>query len=361
MPWRQQLNANPLPWLLESNSPGVRYLAMRDLVTGVKPAELERARAAAHKRGPISEILSHMDQEGYWAKPGPGYNPKYRSTVWSLITLAQLGASIQEDRRIARACTYVLDHGLADGGQFSSLTSGDASGAIDCLQGNMCWALRELGCEDPRLDQAFDWMARSVTGEGVAPASEKAAAWRRGMPLPAVPAVRSPGRRPHQYYAYKSGPDFACGVNAGLPCAWGAVKVMLAFSTLPHRQLTPVIKRAMRRGVDFFFEINPATAAYPTRTGDKPSPNWWKFGFPVFYVTDLLQLAETAARLGYGRDPGLHPTLEIIRNKQDSEARWSMEYDYLRGKTWVDFGPRGKPNKWVTLRALRVLRLAAGY
>ena len=37
-----------------------------------------------------------------------------------------------------------------------------------------------------------------------------------------------------------------------------------------------------------------------------------------------------------------------------------MEYDYLRGKTWVDFGPRGKPNKWVTLRALRVLKLASG-
>jgi len=31
-----------------------------------------------------------------------------------------------------------------------------------------------------------------------------------------------------------------------------------------------------------------------------------------------------------------------------------MEYSYA-GKTWVDFGPRKQPNKWVTLRALRVL------
>jgi hypothetical protein len=33
-----------------------------------------------------------------------------------------------------------------------------------------------------------------------------------------------------------------------------------------------------------------------------------------------------------------------------------MEYDYT-GKTWVDFGPKKQPNKWVTLRALRVLKM----
>ncbi len=362
MPWRQQLNANPLPWLLESNSPGVRFLAMRDLIAGAKPDDLQRARSAAHRHGPIGKILSHMKKDGYWEKPGPGYSPKYRSSVWALVTLAQLGASIDEDKRIATACAYILDHALAEGGQFSCLSSGDAAGAIDCLQGNMCWALRELGCEDPRLDTAFDWMARSVTGEGVAAASEAASSWRRGMPLPTPPRAPSlEAARPLQYHAYKCGPGFACGENAGLPCAWGAVKVMLAFSTLPARKRTPVIKRAMRRGVEFFFEINPATAAYPTRTGERPSPNWWKFGFPVFYVTDLLQLAEVAARLGYGRHAGLEPSLHLIRSRQDPQARWPMEYDYLRGKTWVDFGPRGKPNKWVTLRALRVLKIAAGY
>ena len=46
---------------------------------------------------------------------------------------------------------------------------GAPSGTIDCLQGNLCWALLELGCDDPRLDGAFDWMARTVTGEGMAP------------------------------------------------------------------------------------------------------------------------------------------------------------------------------------------------
>jgi hypothetical protein len=91
--------------------------------------------------------------------------------------------------------------------------------------------------------------------------------------------------------------------------------------------------------------------------GEKHSRNWWIFGFPVFYVTDLLQLAEAMVKLGYGNDPRLRSTLDIIREKQDEDGRWALEYDYT-GKTWVDFGRKREPNKWVTLRALRVLKAA---
>jgi hypothetical protein len=34
-----------------------------------------------------------------------------------------------------------------------------------------------------------------------------------------------------------------------------------------------------------------------------------------------------------------------------------MEYSY-KGKTWADVEHKGKPSKWVTLRALRALRSA---
>lgn len=360
MPWRQQLNANSLPWLLEDESPGVRYLALRDLIPGTTPDELNRARAAAHKRGPIAAILDHMDKQGYWVKPGAGYSPKYRSTVWSLITLAQLGASIEADPRIATACNYILDQ-MAEGGQFSTLSSGAPSGTVDCLQGNLCWSLLEMGCTDARLDLAFDWLARSVTGEGVEPAVAPDASWQRGTPLP--PSNTFSSSKPdsvHRYYAYKSGPDFACGVNGHLPCAWGAAKVMMALASLPRKRHTPAIKNALRRGVQSFRGVDPVTARYPHAYGDRPSPNWWKFGFPVFYVTDLLQWMEAAGRYGYGRHPSLKPTLDFIRGKQNAQGRWSMDYDYLRGKLWMDFGPYKRPNKWVTLRAIRVLKTASG-
>ncbi len=336
MSWQDQLKGDSLSWLLEASSPEVRYLALRDLLD--RPgadSDLRAARKTAHQKGPIATILSNMDKEGYWVEPGPGYNPKYRSTVWAVVLLAQLGASVEEDKRIEKACAYLLDHALAAGGQFTA--SGAPSGNADCLQGNLLWALQELEYDDPRLDKAFDWMARTVTGEGIAPVEDRKAAVR--------------------YYAGKCGPTFACGSNNKLPCAWGGAKVMLAFGRLPKKKHTSVIKRAIRHGVDFLFSVDPADAAYPTGFASKPSGNWWKFGFPVFYVTDLLQIVEALAALGYGDDPRLAHALELVREKQDRNGRWALDYDYT-GKTWVDFGAKKQPNKWVTLRALRALKAA---
>ena len=334
MNWQKQLNGDSVSWLLEPENPGVRYLALRDLLD--KPyndPELVSARKDAHTKGPIAAILDKMQPEGYWAKPGPGYTTKYRSTDWSLIMLAQLGALVNEDERIKLACTYLLNKALAPGGQFS--VYGTPSSTIDCLQGNLCWALLEMGYDDPRLELAFEWMARTVTGEGMAPRNDKEAERR--------------------YYAYKCGPLFACGPNYAQPCAWGATKVMLAFGKLPEAQRTPLIKNAIQDGVDFFFSIDPVKADWPTRLGDKPSRNWWKFGFPVFYITDLLQVVEALVALGYGTDPHLANAIELIRKKQDEQGKWLLEYDYT-GKTWVNFGEKKIPNKWVTLRALRVLK-----
>lgn len=336
MPWQNQLRGNSLPWLLESENPDVRYLALRDLFDlAPNDKKLKTARKSAHKEGPIAHILSKMNEEGHWQRPGTGYGPKYKSTVWALILLAQLGASVKEDKRIKQACRYYLDHALNPGGQISAMTNNSPSGTVDCLQGNMLWSLMELGYNDPRMDSAYEWMAHTVTSEGVAPMKEKHA--------------------PVRYFAGKCGPTFACGANNKLPCAWGGVKVLLALSQLPVEKRSELIERAIRHAVDFFFSVDPSTAEYPNGWAAKPSGNWWKFGFPIFYVSDILQIAEALSALGYGKDKRLANTMNLIREKQNENGRWSLEYDYS-GKTWVDFGAKKKPNKWVTLRALRVLK-----
>jgi hypothetical protein len=130
---------------------------------------------------------------------------------------------------------------------------------------------------------------------------------------------------------------------------------MLAFSVWPTARRTPLIERAQQLGADFLLSTDPSLAAYPAGYADKPSRNWWKFGFPVFYVTDVLQIVEALVGLGYGDDPRLANALALVREKQDEKGRWPLEYSYA-GKTWVDFGPKKQPNKWVTLRALRVLK-----
>ncbi|OGN98408.1 MAG: hypothetical protein A2Z71_06780 [Chloroflexi bacterium RBG_13_50_21] len=69
----------------------------------------------------------------------------------------------------------------------------------------------------------------------------------------------------------------------------------------------------------------------------------------------MLQVVEALVALGYGHEPRLANALELIRQKQNDEGRWLLEYDYA-GKTWVNFGVKKEPNKWVTLRAVRVLK-----
>jgi hypothetical protein len=126
---------------------------------------------------------------------------------------------------------------LNPGGQISAMTNNNSpSGTVDCLQGNMLWSLMDLGYEDKRMDAAYEWMAHTTTGEGIAPMKDKHA--------------------PVRYFGGKCGPNFACGANNKLPCAWGGVKVMLALSRLPVEKRSELIERAIRAGVDFFFSMD---------------------------------------------------------------------------------------------------------
>jgi len=331
------LKEEPMPWLLEPDpdNPGVRYSALTDLLDrAVDDVEVVAAQQAIMETGPVPAILAEQDAEGYWVKPGAGYNPKYRSTVWSVIFLAQLGAD-GNDPRVRAGCEYLLTHSPASSGGFSA--TGAPSGAILCLAGNLCAALLDLGClGDERLDRALDWLARAITGEGIAPAEDRQAQLR-------------------YYKSGTCGPGFACAANNRLPCAWGAVKAMLAFGKLPQGARTPTIEGAIETGVEFLLSRNLAVADYPAGWSDKPSRSWFKFGFPVFYVTDVLQNLEAITNLGLGRDPRLKSALDLVLSKQDEQGRWQMEYTY-NTKTWADIEKKGQLSKWVTLRALRVLK-----
>ena len=143
---------------------------------------------------------------------GPGYSPKYTAVVWQVTFLAQLGAD-GSDPRVRRACEYVLEHSRASYGGFTATASN--AGMIHCLQGNLCAALLDLGmADDPRLGEALDWLARSITGDGIAPAEEKDA------PI-------------HYYLSGNNAPGFCCAANDKQPCAWGAVKAALALAKTP--------------------------------------------------------------------------------------------------------------------------------
>jgi hypothetical protein len=332
MSWTDQLKGNSLDWLLDSSAPAVECLTRRDLLNAPEES-LRELRLLAHHSTPIAFIMEKMDPQGFWKVPGPGYSPKYHSTVWSIISLAQAGANLAAEPRLQTAFDYMLEHSLTKTGQFSA--SGAPSYTIDCLQGNLCWSLTELGCHDERLDLAFDWMAHSVTGEGIASRKEKNA--------------------PVRYYSLKCGPNFACGANGNQPCAWGAIKVLRALGCLPVEKRSPLVNQAIQMGIDFLLSVDPAQANYPTAEGHGISQNWWRLGFPVYYISDVLQLLEALIFVGVHSDPRIENVKRLLLEKQDEQGRWCLEYSYS-GKAWGNFGTIHRPNKWVTLRMLRVLK-----
>lgn len=326
-----------LEWLLQPDpaNPGVRYFALRDLLDRPpSDPEVQAAQAAVMQSGPVPAILDAQDPEGWWCKAGAGYGPKYRSTVWSVTSLAMLGAD-GRDARVHAGCIYVLDHARVPA-PYGGFSAGGASGMVHCLEGNLAAALLDLGwLGDSRLDEAIDWLARSITGDGIAAATEAKAA-------------------PRYYRSGNSGPCFLCSANNYQACAWGAVKAMLALGKIPPIKRTPAIHKAIAAGVDFLLSRDPAVADYPT-WGGKPSGSWFRFGYPLFYVTDLLQNLEVLVTLGYGKDARLGNAVDLVLSKRDDQGRWLMKYTY-NGKTWAGIETPNEPSKWVTLRALRVLR-----
>ena len=331
--WRQALGADPLPWLLGTEDPAVRYLALRDLCSeGEDSPQVRRARKAAMRADPIAAILAAQNPDGFWEKPGAGYARKYTGTVWSVMFLGQLGAD-GSDPRVRAACGYVLGHAQTSSGGFGASGSlserpPPPSAALHCLNGNLLRSLIALGwLDDERVQRAVAWEASAITGVGH-----------------------------ERYYASgTSGPGFRCAANGREPCGWGATKAMHALALIPPPRRTRAVREAVARGTDFLLSVDPATGAYPTDT--HVASSWFRLGFPQGYVTDVLQVAEVLAELGKAKDRRLQNMVEFILGKQVSGGRWRNEYAYS-GKTWLDIDRQGAPSKWVTLRAARFLKAA---
>jgi len=328
-----ELPGDPLTWLLDRETPAVRHLALRRLLDrSVDDPEVRATREAAMRSDPIGSILAAQDPAGWWIHPGSGYLPKYTSTVWQVIFLDQLGAD-GSDPRIQAACEYVLEHALTTSGGFGAVASGEArpapSTAIHCLNGNLLRALIGFGwLDDARVARAVDWQAAAITGEG-------------------------------EIRFYKStlpGPGFRCGANDGEPCAWGAVKAVLALARIPSDRRSPGVRRAIDAGVEFLLSRDPSRADYPMGYGNtKPSGSWFRLGFPSGYVADVLQVLEALCEAGAADDPRLRPAIAWLLEQQAEPWRWANRYPYT-GKMTVDIDAPGQSSKWVTLRVCGVLK-----
>ena len=333
--WIDRLRHDPLPWLLDESTPAVRHLTLvglHDRSPG--DPDVVAARAASMRADPIAAILAAQSPEGWWAKPGHGYSPKYSSTVWQVIFLDQLGAD-GDDPRIRMACEYVLDHAQSTGGGFgfsgARLARPAPSSVVHCLNGNLLRALIGFGLvDDARVQRSLAYQASSILGEGDVVF----------------------------YKSATSGPGFRCAMNFGDSCAWGATKAVLALARVPPERRTRAVARALREGAAFLLSHDPSVADYPMGPATRPSTSWFKLGFPLGYVTDLLQTLEALCAAGLAADPRLVRAVDWLVAQQDSQGRWPNRHCYT-GKMAIDIDRPGQPSKWVTLRACRVLKAVA--
>ena len=321
------MNQQTENWLLEENNPSVRYFTLRHLLNRPEDdPKVQAAQRAIMTSEPVQKILAAQDPEGFWVKAGPGYSPKYQSTAWQILFLAELGVD-GGNEQVRRGCEYLIAHAQAAHGGFSAMANAVPSGAIHCLNGNLIWALTALGhAGDSRVQRAVAWLAGSITGE-------EFDWWNAIVP----------------------GPGFLCGANMKLPCAWGAVKALRALTNLPPSMQSPKVKRAAEATVEFLFSHELAKADYPHY--ERISGEWFKFGFPLSYTSDVLEAAFVLCEAGHGGDPRLRNAVDLIISMLQPDDRWLMKHS-LNGKMWADIEVKGKPSKWITLRALRVLKAA---
>jgi len=327
MEWSTVINSRE-SWLLEKDieNPGARFLALQKLCgSQAGDTEVIEARAAVMNQGPVPQILEAQNPDGSWT-PQSGSN---QSTDMQVVFLAELGAD-PNDERVHRACLYVLEHKIAANGAFAYNVPPVPSKAVLCFNSMLLTSLARLGfSDDPRFITALEWQARAITVD------------------------LQPGER--YYKSGTCGPEFACGVNSSQPCGWGAVKALRSFAAIPAEKRSSAVRKAVEVGAGFLLSHDLTRADFPY-TG-KISSSWFKFGFPLSYWADLLEVLEVLADLGYGNDPRVSGLIQLILSKQDEQGLWKLE-NSLNGKMWTRIETRGQPSKWVTLRAVLALRAA---
>ena len=321
-----------MSWLLEPSNPSVRFWALQDL-EGRDPSdpEVRETQYAIMESPPVKAILDGQSPEGHWGDPRNMYLPKYTATTHSLLILAELGA--RRTPAIERGIEHMFLYQRNSGHFFVDLPAsekGRASAMKDgcCLDGNVLYYLVHFGyLDDSRtqklLDFTVDYHSVDVAG------------WKcRSYPI-------NPG-----------------GVFPA-NCYMGAAKMLRALSTIPPEKRGREIGNVIDREVENILENGVYRYLRKPDGSRKEKTGWKRFGFPLFYQSDTLEVLDTLTRLGV-HDERMHDSVDLVLKAQEPDGRWLL-INTFNGKMWVDIEKKGLLSKWITLRALRALRRFHGY
>lgn len=90
-------------------------------------------------------------------------------------------------------------------------------------------------------------------------------------------------------------------------------------------------------------------------TGAVIEPNWSLFSFPTRYFYDVLRGLDYLRSAGAEPDERCAEAIQLVEQKRVADGRWLLENPHP-GEVHFDVDQgEGKPSRWITLRASRVL------
>lgn len=298
-----------MEWLLDSD-PSIRWQVMRDLTA--EPAEVvatERARVATEGWG--ARLLALQGADGQWG--GGTYSPKWISTTYTLLLLRLLGLDPAADE--ARAAVRRVREGVTWRGRGGAgpFFAGETETCINGMVLALGAYFEEQGHDQQRL-------LERVLGEQLDDGG-----WN--CEAPARSRVAS--------------------FNTTILALEGLLEVEQSLGA------DPVIAAARARGGEYLLE----RGLFRSRsTGAVINPTWRLFSFPPQWHYDVLRGLEYFRAAGAAPDPRCGEAVDLVRERRLRDGRWPLQHTH-RARTHFEMEEGdGKPSRWNTLRALRVLR-----
>lgn len=293
-------------WLMESTIPSIRYFTLRHLLD--EPEQSPRVQETYHAMqttGPIPEILKNQTEAGHWEGENNFYQPKYISSHWSMMLLADLGADPTHEA-MQRGADYML------GSTTESLQAHDHG--WECLWGNILYYVMYCGFfDDERTQHIIKFLINND--------------------------------------------DWKCRYNNELPCSWGAARALWGLAAIPESQRTDAVIAAIEDGLHFLLErYSLLEANYPT-PGDEPHKLWGKLNYPLFYQVDVLFVLRVLANLDRLDHPNAQPALQWLADRRKSNEQWGGSSPY-GNRTWRAITNRREAPRWISLQAAMILKQA---
>jgi hypothetical protein len=115
---------------------------------------------------------------------------------------------------------------------------------------------------------------------------------------------------------------------------------------------SPAVTAARLRGQEYLLERRLFRRL---STGEVIDAAWTRFAFPTWWHYDVLRGLEYLRRAGVAPDERVAEAIDLVASKRDDEGRWPLETRHPGTMPFETDEDEGRPSRWNTLRALRVL------